>query len=171
MAATDATVFPVKGQAFRISFGIRSSSTGNLLTGGLTGLSATISKDGGAAVATTNAPVETGTTGTGDLDLTATEMNCTSCKVVIHATNANEIDDGPVTIRTLNLTEIAGAWHTQSPILLEQLLMQMAGYLLEKVTMGDSTSVITLFKRDTSTSWLTGSASDDGTTTTKPPLR
>jgi hypothetical protein len=92
MAATDAKVFPASGVAFRVHFCIRNSTTGNPLTGGLTGLAGKISKDGAAFAATTNVPVEIGTTGYGYLDLTAAEMTMSGGIVGVTATNTSAIE-------------------------------------------------------------------------------
>jgi hypothetical protein len=92
MAATDTYQFPVKGVINRVYGSIVAYSTANNITGGLTTLAATISKDGGAFVSTTNAPVEiTGATGDFYLDLTATECNCTSCLVKVTCANSGAV--------------------------------------------------------------------------------
>jgi hypothetical protein len=96
MASTDALVFPVKNTAYRVYFVIKSSASGNPITGGLTGLStsgnAQLSKDGASWANATNTPTEIGTSGYGYLDLTSTEMNYTAVLVRIAATNTNAIE-------------------------------------------------------------------------------
>lgn len=89
MAAADATCYVVKNQAYRLTAVILSISTSNAITGGLTGLSGSISKDGAAFVATANAPIEIGTSGVITIDLTAAELNFSSCFLTLSATNTN----------------------------------------------------------------------------------
>jgi hypothetical protein len=91
MATTDATPFPVKNEAYRFYFSIRSSTTGNPITGGLTTLACTLSKDGASFVSSTNSPVEIGTTGYGYVDLTAAECNYSAVTIQVTAANANAV--------------------------------------------------------------------------------
>ena len=91
MAASDAHLFPVKNAANQLSGWIVSYTTANPITGGLTGLAATISKDGGAFASTTNAPTEIGTTGGFTLNLTSTECNCSTALVTVTATNSGAV--------------------------------------------------------------------------------
>lgn len=91
MAATDSYQFPVSGAANQISGWITSSTTSNPITGGLTALAATISKDNGSFVSTTNAPVEIGATGAFYLLLTAAECNCSTALVTVTASNSNAV--------------------------------------------------------------------------------
>lgn len=123
MAAQDSTYWPVKNQPYRFYWRIG-------ITGGLTSLAAKISKDGANYIATTNAPVEildtdgTTKTGSGYVDLTASEMNISGGIV--------EITGSGVTVGAnivpINMTEPVapnGAW-TVAPIRLENLLMNVA---------------------------------------------
>lgn len=170
MPAASHTAFAIYGQIFRVHFVIRSTATGNPLTGGLTVLAATISKDEGNLVATTNAPVEIQTSGQGYLELTAAEMTASGILVDISASNANAVVDVK-SIHPMRMdSDIALRWDKQAVLLFEQMCMQGAAYALQKVTMGDSTGAIALYKRDGVTLWLSGTASDDGTSTTKPAL-
>lgn len=114
MAAIDATRNPVKGEAYRLYFVIKSSSTSNPITGGLTGLAATISKDGAAFASTTNAPVEVGTSGFGYVDLTATEMNAYSVTIQVTASNANAIYSQSIIALNREQTVAAGTLPTDS---------------------------------------------------------
>ncbi|NDC41834.1 MAG: hypothetical protein EBZ77_09835 [Chitinophagia bacterium] len=91
MAATDSYQFPVQGIANQISGWITSATTSNPITGGLTALAATISKDNGSFVSTTNAPVEIGTTGSFYVLLTSTECNCSTALVTVTASNSNAV--------------------------------------------------------------------------------
>lgn len=90
MAATDAIVFPVKNQAYRVYFTVR-DSTGAVITS-WTSPTAVVTKDGGATASSTNTPTEIGTSGLGYLDLTATEMNAYSTTIKVSVTNANSRD-------------------------------------------------------------------------------
>lgn len=87
MAATDAQAFPFKNRAARFYAVILSTTTGNALTGGLTGLAAWISKDGGAFAATATFVGEVGTSGYVIVDLPAAEMNCDCMILEVRATN------------------------------------------------------------------------------------
>lgn len=91
MAASDSTMFPVKGQAYRFYFVIRSSSTGNPITGGLTSLAATISKDGGSFASIAGTLAEIGTSGYGYVDLTSADTNADGYIVQITAGNSNAV--------------------------------------------------------------------------------
>lgn len=88
----NASALPVTAEAFNLGWCIRSSVTANPITGGLTGLQAFISKDRAAFAQTDNDPDENGTTGYGDLDLTADECDCQVLVVKVIASNANAIE-------------------------------------------------------------------------------
>ena len=121
MSTANATAFPVYGQAFRVKFGVYSSLTGLLITGGLTGLAALISKDDGANAATANAPVESGIPGTVYLDLTATEMTCTNALVYLTATNMNAFCK-VASISPLQLGDMSGCSLDRTILLFEQIV-------------------------------------------------
>lgn len=88
MSASDSTVFPLQGAAFRIPLIFR-DTFGNLITGWITPTS-TIIIDGAAAVSG-NAPVENASTGEGTLDLTAAQMNGQLIQVKCTVGNANMV--------------------------------------------------------------------------------
>ena len=115
----NATTYPVKGQLYNFSAPIKSSATGNRITGGLTGLAATISKDDGSFTSTTNAPTEIGTTGWITLDLTATEMNANKILVSITASNTNAMEIDAV-FTPLQLGSFTGRWDAQTVLRFEQ---------------------------------------------------
>lgn len=118
MAASDAYQFPLKGVANQLSGWIVSYSAANPITGGLTGLAATISKDNGTFASTTNAPVEIGTTGAFYLLLTATECNCSTAQITVTATNS-----GAVYARfwlVFSTVNIVGAYANLAKILLNK---------------------------------------------------
>lgn len=123
MATSNATHFPIRGQAFRLYWTIFDQSTGLPYEGGLT-LSATISKDGGNFAATTNSATETQTSGTGYLELTATEMTAYSITVKISASN----NDSSVFVfqeNLLDLAEPSDHWRDATVVKLEQGLLHV----------------------------------------------
>lgn len=82
MAATDATVMPVKGQAYRVTFPILDAD-GDLVTGA-TGLDSEVSKDAGTFADCTNEATEIATnSGMYYLDLTSTEMNADTVAIIV----------------------------------------------------------------------------------------
>jgi len=125
MTPSYATVFPVYGQLYNFSGVIKLLTSGNALTGGLTGLAATISKNDAAPVPTTNTPVEIGSgTGVFSLDLTPAEMSCQKLLVTVTATNTSAVFSYTV-INTLNLSQFTGRWDVQTPQRFEQLWLDM----------------------------------------------
>lgn len=107
MSASDATVFPVKNVAYRQYFTIR-DITGAVITSWNTP-TATISKDGGTASATSNNPVEIATnSGMGYIDLTSTEMNADAVIVKVAVINANAVNT-VFSVVTDGLAEITAA--------------------------------------------------------------
>jgi len=98
MASTDAITVPKYATAYRMQFGIQNGASNGALIPSATGVAATIVKDGGTQVSTTNSPSQIGTTGLYTLDLTATEMTCTSALVVVTSTSTGAV---PV-IREIN---------------------------------------------------------------------
>jgi hypothetical protein len=92
MAALNTTAFAVRSAAFRVHFSIRDATTGDPLTGGLTGLAGRLSKDGGNFANTTNTPVEIQTSGYGYIDLTAAEMDFYGCVLTVTATNTDAVE-------------------------------------------------------------------------------
>jgi hypothetical protein len=90
MAATDAKIIPRKNEAYRWS-GFMLDTAGVRITGGLSGLASSISKDNGAFAAGAT-PIEVATnTGYVYLDLTAAQMNADSVAIIISATGGYEI--------------------------------------------------------------------------------
>jgi len=88
MAATDATPFPVKNQAFRVTFPIL-DNTGSLVSGAAA-LDSEVSKDAGAFADVTAEATEIATSsGVYYLDLTATEMNADTVVVIVKTTTTD----------------------------------------------------------------------------------
>jgi hypothetical protein len=149
MATTDASAYPVKGQAYRLSGCILSTVTGNPITGGLTGLSSSVSIDGGGFSAGPT-PVEVGTTGWWTLDLTAANMAGNTITVQVNATNANAKYQG-VVILPIDLTEPTGHWLSETVKRIEHGWMQGVGYLLNRVSRNKNSGTLTYYKHDNST--------------------
>jgi hypothetical protein len=167
MAAIDATQFPAFGQKFRLTGRIEGNVTRNPITGGLTGIASSVSKDGGAFVATTTTATEIGSTGYFVLDLSATEMTATSIIVKVSATNANAVEFWEE-IRPVVMTEIGGHWKDQSVVRLEQSLILLSAFMTNQHTLTlNSESVLA---RDNTTVMATGSVSgltNSGATVTR----
>jgi hypothetical protein len=153
MAATDSTAFPVHGQPFRVRLAFYDPATGLLISGGLSGLAATISKDDGSAVATTNTPTESGMPGVVYLDLTATEMTASGVVVYVTSTNGSAFAQS-TEIVPLRLTEQSGAALDQTQVLFEQVVLDIMAAAINLNTLSGST--YTIYKRD-NTSKLSGS--------------
>lgn len=171
MADTDyAVALSVKGQSLYVQSVILDSASGNELTGGLTSLAATVSKDGGAFASCTNAPAEIGTTGYVSVLLTATEMNANAIIVRFTASNTGAMA-GRAFVYPLVLSEEDGSWDAQTVKRVEQAILQGTAYSLNKVSITGANEqgvgTITLYKRDGATAWLTGEASDNGVATDK----
>lgn len=167
MAYTDTTIFPVKGQAFRIHFVIRSFLTGNPLLGALASLAAQVSKDGGSFVTTTNSPVLIDTSGYGYVDLTAAEMNAQGIVLRVSTTTTNAVEFC-AELRPADLTETTGHWKDQSVQRLEQSLVLLSAFLTNLHTLTMSSEAIKA--RDNSTTIVSGSVTgltDGGATVTR----
>jgi len=90
MAATDATPVPIKNQAYRHYFAIR-DNTGSLVTT-WAGQDSEKSLDGATMSDCTNEAVEIATnSGTGYIDLTATEMNTSATVLKVTVTNTDAL--------------------------------------------------------------------------------
>lgn len=131
MAAADASQWPVKGQAFRLS-GFMFNRTTSRVFEGLGTLTAEISKDGGNWAATTSTPVEVDSGGLVRLDLTSTEMTANTVAVKITAADENATQiiwcDCPI-----DLSEPTGHWRAASVLRLEQMFAMLAARFQNKV--------------------------------------
>lgn len=92
MGASDAKALPIYGVAHRITVPIFNITTGEVLTGGLSGLAATASLDGAAFAATGLTVAEIGTTGFVTVDLDATRMTANTVAVKVTSTTSNSSD-------------------------------------------------------------------------------
>ena len=89
MATTDARPQPLKAQAYRRYFALR-TATGALVPG-WTGAAAQLSKDGSALVASTQGVTEIGASGLGYLDLTSGEMTADAVVLLVTVTNLDAL--------------------------------------------------------------------------------
>lgn len=161
MAAEDATSFVVKNQAYRLYFKIVSNSSGNPITGGLTDLTTTISKDGALFVATSGTPVEIGTSGYAYIDLVASEVNTSA--TILHATasNANALYYSH-TLFPLDLSESSTHWLKQTVKRFEQGIVQAAAWFANKTKRNNSTGTITIRNAADSADVTTMSVNESG---------
>ena len=91
MAISDAR--PVIRRAATNTIGVWMQDTsGGVITGGLTGLAATVIKEDGSAATATGTPTEIGTTGYVTLQLAAAECTSTVLAVKIVCTNTDAVD-------------------------------------------------------------------------------
>ena len=128
MAAGNAIPIPVKNQLRRIYFAFIDRTTSLPVSGGLTGLAATISKDGGNYAATTNTPVEIQSSGTGYVELTATESNCSAFIVKITCTDLEAVcRESPFISENFDLSHPTDHWRDATVVRLEQGLMHVIG--------------------------------------------
>jgi len=163
MAVSDATVFPVRGQAFRFLDVIKSSVTGNPITGGLDTIVIEISKDGGEFDAPAGSASEVpGTPGWVTIDLTAVDMDAGTIAYQVSASNSNAVY-ATGEIKTCNLEEGAGRADGESVLKLEQYLRQMWAQLFNRHTVNRETGAYTVYQSDDATEAVSGLASDDGT--------
>jgi hypothetical protein len=93
MPSTDALPVPRKGAAYRVYLAVFDTS-GKLVTGGLTGATLQISKDGNSFSAPGGSPAftEIGTTGCGYSELNSTDMTADHVKVRLTVSNTNAVD-------------------------------------------------------------------------------
>ena len=124
----NSTADAVYGQAFNLSAVVRSATTSNPLAGGLTGLSAMVSKNDGAWTTTTNVPVERGTSGWVSLDLTASEMTATKIDVQIVATNTGAVY-ACMSYAPVVLSPFTGRFDAQAILRTEQAMMDLVAFL------------------------------------------
>lgn len=149
MASTDATVFAVKGQAYRVYGWVTDSATGNGIAVGT--LSGSISKDGGTAASSTNTPTGvTGMTGRFYLDITSTEMNAYNIGVVVSSSTSGAIS-ARIDILPMDFSEPTGHWLTQTVKKFEHGVIQLCSYFFNYVKRNKVSGTITLYKLDGTT--------------------
>jgi len=167
MAYSDqATCFPVYGQAFDFTVCVKNSTTGNPLTGGLSTLAVTISKDGAAFASAAGTVTEIGTTGYVKVSLTAVDM---TAKVIAYNVTSATANAAYATgeIRTVDLRENSSRAAAQTVLKLEQFLVQTwrKWFNRNKMDRGASSTTETLYKDDATTAFLTATHTDDGSIT------
>ena len=167
MPSTDATVFPVWGQAFQFVDVIKSSATGNPLTGGLEDLELLISKDGGDLEAAAGAVAELlDESGWVTVDLDPEDMEASVLAYQITAGNENAVY-ATGEIKTCDLAELDGRADAAEVQKLEQYLLQMWSQLFNRHTVNRETGVYTVYQADDATASVAGAVSDDGTLGTR----
>jgi len=92
MAASDAKPLPIYGVAHRVTVPIFNITTQEVLTGGLAGLAATVSLDGGAFASTGLTVAEIGTTGFVTVDIDATRMTANTVALKVTSSTSNSSD-------------------------------------------------------------------------------
>lgn len=92
MAASDAKPLPIYGVAHRVTVPIFNITTGEVLTGGLAGLAATVSLDGAAFASTGLTVAEIGTTGFVTVDIDATRMTANTVALKVTSSTSNSSD-------------------------------------------------------------------------------
>lgn len=151
MATTSAIPYPVKNQALRVYWRIYDKATGEVYNGGLTSLSATISKDGGNYAATTSSPVEIQTSGTGYLELSSTECNCSCALVKVSAGDEYAMDATLDPIYFHDLSEPSDHWLDATVIRLEQGVVNLSVKWLNKQARNQSNGVVRFFDKSDAT--------------------
>lgn len=166
MAAADATPYPIYGQAFRFYGLVKDLTTGNPITGGLTDLAVTISKDGAAFGAPSQAtPIaEIGTTGFWSVDLNATDMTATCVIAQITASNTDAVYQ-VFSIHPLSLAETLAREDGATVKRFERYMVQVLGALLNNETIDNTTFARTLYKADGTTPMFAGTVVDGDATT------
>lgn len=150
MASTDASYYPVKGQAFRVSDVFTLVTTGKESSGALTALACSVSKDGGAYASSTNAASQQGTTGIVSVDLTATEMTANTVIVKFTSSLANAVDVIRV-FRPVDLSEVAGRADLETVKRPEHFTLQIWRRWFNQRTQNRSTGAYTQYLADNST--------------------
>jgi hypothetical protein len=150
MAATDATHFPVKGQAYRLTRVFTLVTTGKESSGALTSLAASVSLDQAAAVAATGTPTQVGTTGLVHLDLTAAEMTADTVVVRFTSALANTVDVVSV-LCPVDLSEVAGRPDSAAVKKFERFVLSLYRRWFNKRSQNRSTGAFTQYLADEST--------------------
>ena len=168
MPATDAQPIPLRGKAFEITFVIRSTVTGNPITGALTNLAVRVSKDRANFAAATNTPYvikDAGAvdSGYGVITLSENEMDCRELLVEVKADNANA-KSFAITVYPADM----GAY-TGRPIRFEQYVKAIFAYFYNKVV--HNNAILQVHDDNPSqTVQVQGTITKDGSITTKPKL-
>lgn len=166
MATTDSSLFAVKGQAYLFKVVIRSTVTGNPITGGLTDLAGTASIDGGAFSATGVTVLEIGTTGYVTVSLDSTRMTGNSIVVQVTASNTNALY-ASVEIKPADLSEVTGRADAATVKRLEAYINQLWQVVHNLEEINRATGSDKRYLADSTTVSVQGVVSDDGATGTR----
>lgn len=160
-----ATLFAVRGQAYRISVKIVSSATANPITGGLTDLTAQVSIDGAAFTSTGVTADEIETSGYVLIDIDATRMTGDLIVLKVTASNTNAVE-ASVEIKTARLSEVTGRADAAAVLRLEAFLRQLWQAEHDKKEIDRTAGTQKRYLSDSSTVSVQGTVSDDGNTGT-----
>jgi hypothetical protein len=162
MAATDARPWPIKNQAFRVSFPIFKND-GTVITGA-TALDSEVSKDAGTFADCTNEATEIATaSGHYYLDLTASEMNADTVVVQVKTTSTGAVVTS-FTFYPIDLKEPSAVPGFSGAAGIEEALAWVLAMARNKRTVTASTH--TLRNDADNANIATSTVSDDGTTFT-----
>lgn len=156
MAVADATNVPIYGQAYRLSGVIVAQLTGVPISGAFTGVTGTISKDGGAFSSTGVTVTQIGTTGYFTFDINATGMTANTIIASLVVSNATA-REWQFFIQPAVLTESAGHWMDATVKRLEQGTVQNSAFLTNLQTLSSNT--MSIYGRDSTTVLFSGSLS------------
>lgn len=165
MAASDATHFPMKNQAYRLMVVFRDAD-GMLITS-WTGKASFVSIDGAAHVSST-APVEIGTSGQGYIDLSASEMNGSHILVKCTVTN---VGAGEFTAEIKPLqSEGTGNALADTVVRFEKVIWNVYQYLINRSTHARGTGRLEVYKTDGTTVAMSANYSNDSSNASRTEL-
>ena len=162
MASTDASAFPIKNKALRITFPLFDND-GDLVTGAA-GLDSEVSKDGGSFTDCTNEATEIGASGIYYLDLVQAEMNADTVAIIVK-TSTTDAKTTPMIFYPVEIKEPSAIPGFSNGMGLEEILAWMLAMNRNKMT---QTSTTTTLRNDADSGNIgTSTVSDNGTTFTK----
>lgn len=171
MAAADCTVFPVKGQAYRVYGFIKDSTTGNPIAS-IGTLSVTVSLDGTYSTTYSNgggsalsATAVTSHAGRFYVDIPATPMDYYNIGLTIASNTSNAVS-ATIDITTVDLAESGTRAIDQTVKRFEQFWVQVWSRWFNRNTINRSTNAYSVYDDADSTVLYSGTAEDDGTTGT-----
>ena len=129
MATDNATTTPVRGQAYQFTVVFYDTTTGNPISGSLTSLSLTVSKDGAAYAAATGSITDIGG-GTALVVLSAADMSCRHVRFLASCSNANAKYPCEE-VHPADLRRDQENWLSQTNLRMEQGLVQSIMYTTE----------------------------------------
>ena len=164
MAASDASPFPIKNKAYRITFPILDAD-GDLVTGAA-GLDSEVSKDGGAFTDCGSEATEIATSsGVYYLDLTATEMNADTVAVIVKTSTSGAKTTTLVIYPVAIVEPTAAPAYNAGTAGVEEVRAWLLALSRNKIT---QTSTTTTVRNDADSGTIsTSTVSDDGSTFTR----